>query len=101
VAPVIGALSGALTGSNAASNALFMPLQVEAAQSLGNPEILVAAIQNVTGSHASMIAPQRLVLAATAVGMLGREGKVARAALLPVVGSVVILALLGTLLGAF
>jgi hypothetical protein len=33
--------------------------------------------------------------------MLGREGEVARAALLPVVGSVVILALLGTLLGAF
>ena len=101
VAPVIGALGGALTGSNAASNALFMPLQVEAAQSLGNPEVLVAAIQNVTGSHASMIAPQRLVLAATAVGMLGREGDVARAALLPVAGSVVILALLDTFLGAF
>ena len=34
VAPMLGALGGALTGSNVASNALFMPLQVEAAQSL-------------------------------------------------------------------
>jgi lactate permease len=94
-ASVIGALGGALTGSNAASNALFMPLQVEAARGLGLPEVLVAAIQNVAGSHASMLAPQRVILAATAVGILGREGEVARAALPPVVLSVILLALAG------
>jgi lactate permease len=97
VAPVVGALGGALTGSNAASNALFMPLQIEAARGLGVPEGLVAAVQNVSGSHASMVAPQRVVLAATAVGMAGREGEVARAALPPVVASVVVLAVLGVL----
>jgi lactate permease len=94
-ASVIGALGGALTGSNAASNALFMPLQVEAAQSLGVPEVLTAAIQNVAGSHASMLAPQRLVLAATAVGLLGREGEVARVVLAPVAVSVVVLGVIG------
>jgi lactate permease len=88
-------LGGALTGSNAASNALFMPLQIEAARSLGVSEGFVAAIQNVSGSHASMVAPQRVVLAATAVGIAGREGEVARSALPPVVASVVILAILG------
>jgi lactate permease len=101
VAPVVGALGGALTGSNAASNALFMPLQIEAARSLGVSEGFVAAVQNVSGSHASMVAPQRVVLAATAVGMVGREGEVARKALLPVAISVVVLALLGVLFEAF
>jgi lactate permease len=91
----IGALGGALTGSNAASNALFMSLQVEAAQSLEVSEGFVAAVQNVAGSHASMLAPQRLVLAATAVGLAGREGEVARAALAPVLVSVAILGVIG------
>jgi lactate permease len=48
-----------------------------------------------------MVAPQRVVLAATAVGMSGREGEVARKALLPVAVSVVVLALLGVLVEAF
>ena len=97
VAPVVGALGGALTGSNAASNALFMPLQVEAARGLGASEGLVAAVQNVSGSHASLLAPQRVILAATAVGLAGREGEVARAALPPVVAVVVVLAVIGAL----
>ena len=92
---VIGALGGALTGSNAASNALFMSLQVEAARDLAVSEGFVAAVQNVAGSHASMLAPQRLVLAATAVGLAGREGEVARVALTPVLISVVILGVIG------
>jgi len=98
VVPVVGALGGALTGSNAASNALFMPPQVEAARGLGAGEPLVAAVQNVAGSHASMLAPQRTVLAAGAVGLLGREGEVARAALPPVLLSVVGLGVVGTML---
>jgi lactate permease len=98
VAPGVGALGGALTGSNAASNALFMPLQLEAARSLDVPETLAAATQNVSGSHASLVAPQRIVLAATATGLLGREGDVARAALPPVIVSVMILSVLGMVL---
>jgi lactate permease len=98
VAPVVGALGGALSGSNAASNALFMPLQLEAARDLGLPETLTAAMQNVSGSHASLLAPQRVVLAATATGMLGREGDIVRAALPPVLVSVMGLSILGTLL---
>lgn len=94
-APVVGALGGWLTGSNAASNALFMPLQVEAARGLGVSESLSAATQNVSGSHASLLAPQRVILAATATGLLGREGDVTRAALPPVLASVAILSLIG------
>jgi lactate permease len=95
VAPVVGALGGWLTGSNAASNALFMPLQLEAARDMGLPETLTAAEQNVSGSHASLLAPQRVVLAATATGLLGREGDITRTALPPVLASVAILSLIG------
>lgn len=98
VTPVLAALGGALTGSNAASNALFMPLQVEAARGLGVSAELTAAVQNVAGSHASMLAPQRVVLAATATGLLGREGDILRAAVAPVAVSVAVLAVLGMLL---
>jgi lactate permease len=98
VSPVLAALGGALTGSNAASNALFMPLQVEAARGLGISEVLTAAVQNVAGSHASMLAPQRLVLAATATGLLGREGDILRASVAPVAVSIGLLATLGMLL---
>jgi lactate permease len=98
VSPVLAALGGALTGSNAASNALFMPLQVEAARGLGVSEVLTAAVQNVAGSHASMLAPQRMVLAATAAGLLGREGDILRASVAPVAVSIGLVAMLGMLL---
>lgn len=97
-ASVLGALGGVLTGSNAASNALFMPPQIEAARSLGVSRELVAAVQNVSGSHASMLAPQRIILAATATGLLGREGDIVRAALPPVVVSVVVVGVAGLFL---
>lgn len=99
-APLVGALGGALTGSNAASNALFMPLQVEAANSVGASKDLVSAIQNVAGSHASLLAPQRVILAATATGLLGQEGRIIRAALPPVAISILILVIFGALLTA-
>ena len=95
VLPVLGGFGGALAGSNAASNALFMPLQVEAARGLGLQEPLAAASQNVSGSHASLLAPQRIVLAATATGLVGREGEITRRALPPVAISILILAAVG------
>ena len=97
VSPVLAGLGGALTGSNAASNALFMPLQVEAARGLGLSTDLTAAVQNVAGSHASMLSPQRLVLAATATGLLGRESEILRSALTPVALSIGMLAIFGML----
>ena len=96
--PVLAALGGALTGSNAASNALFMPLQVEAARGLGLSPELTAAVQNVAGSQASMLSPQRLVLAATATGLLGRESEILRAALAPVATTIGLLAIVGIVL---
>ncbi len=59
---------------------------------------LAAATQNVSGSHASLLALQRVILAATATGLLGREGDITRAALSPVVISAAILSILDMIL---
>ena len=94
-APLVGALGGALTGSNAGSNALFMPLQAEAAATSGHPALSLAALQNVAGSQATMLAPQRVVLAATAAGITGKEAEVVRAVLAPVAVSLLVILLIG------
>lgn len=62
---------------------------------------LLAGIQNVAGSHASYLSPQRLVLAATATGLVGREGEVAKAAVAPVVVVVLLLAAVGVVVPSF
>ena len=54
-----------------------MPFQVEAAEATGKSTLGIATVQNVAGSHASLLAPQRLVLAAAATGLDGREGEIA------------------------
>jgi len=61
--PVIGGLGGFLTASNAASNALFMNLQLSAATHVGMPLDLAAASQNAAGSNTSLASPGRLVFA--------------------------------------
>ncbi len=99
VSPLVGALGGAMTGSNAGSNALFMPFQAEAAATSGSSELTLAALQNVSGSQANLLAPQRIVLAATATGLLGREAEIARAIAPPVAVSLAILILVGALYG--
>jgi lactate permease len=60
--------------------------------------LLTAAVQNVAESHASMLAPQRMVLAATATGLLGREGEILLTSAAPVAVSIGMLAILGMLL---
>ena len=72
-----------------------MPLQVEAAAGTGSSVALIAGIQNVAGSHASFLSPQRLVLAATATGLVGREGEIAKAAVAPVAVVLLLLAAVG------
>ncbi|HVF01459.1 MAG TPA: L-lactate permease, partial [Rubrobacteraceae bacterium] len=97
VSPLVGALGGAMTGSNAGSNALFMPFQAEAAATSGGSGLTLAALQNVSGSQSNLLAPQRVVLAATATGLLGREAEIVRAVAPPVAISLVVLIFVGAL----
>ena len=76
LAPVLGWVGTAITGSDTSANALFANLQVTAANNIGlNPDLLLAA--NTTGGVVGkMISPQSLAIAATAVSMEGKESSI-------------------------
>jgi lactate permease len=78
ISPWLGALGGWLTGSNAGGNAMFAPLQLEAARRTALPLDWLMAAQNTAGSHATMLSPARTVLAVTTAELPGAEGKLIR-----------------------
>ena len=85
LAPVLGWIGTAVTGSDTSANALFSKLQVSAAENLqhagvsgATPELMLAA--NTTGGVVGkMISPQSLAIAATSVDMEGKESDILKA----------------------
>ena len=78
LSPLIGALGVFITGSNTSANALFGNLQKLTAQGMGLSDILLASGGNAGASAGKMISPQSIVIAATAVGLMGKEGLIMR-----------------------
>jgi lactate permease len=81
IAPLIGWLGVAVTGSVTSSNSLLGELQVAAAHQAGLSPTLVAAANSSGGVFAKMLSPQHLAIAAAAAGMIGREGDLMRSVL--------------------
>lgn len=78
VSPLVGMLGAFATGSNNNSNVLFAALQEDVAHLLAlAPGILVAA-QTTGGALGSMIAPAKIVVGCSTVGLHGRDGDVLR-----------------------
>jgi lactate permease len=75
---ILGWLGVAVTGSDTSSNALFGALQVQTAARAGLDPLLLAAANSSGGVMGKMISPQNLAIAASAVGMAGREGEIFR-----------------------
>jgi lactate permease len=78
LAPMIGWLGVAVTGSDTASNALFGAVQVAAADHTGISATLLAAANASGGVLGKMISAQHVAIAAAAVGIAGHEGVVFR-----------------------
>ncbi|MEU8331451.1 L-lactate permease [Micromonospora sp. NPDC048839] len=78
LSPILGWLGVALTGSDTSSNSLFGALQVTAAQRAGLDPVLLAAANASGGVVGKMISLQNLTIAASAVGLSGREGDLFR-----------------------
>jgi len=80
--PFFGALLGwlgvAATGSDTASNVLFGGLQKITANQLGLSPVLMAAANSSGGVMGKMIDTQSIVVASTATGWFGHEGKILR-----------------------
>jgi len=89
-APAVAALSGFMTGSNAAGSAMLLPFQLRVAEQLGLPSLVLASSQNAAAAAASMASPQRVVLAAAVMG-LTRESDFVRRALSIELGAVALI----------
>jgi len=92
--PILGWLGTAVTGSDTSANALFATLQQTAAQQAGLDPTLLVAANTSGGVVGKMISPQNLTIAATAVGILGREADLFRKTVLWSIGLLLVLCVL-------
>lgn len=76
--PLAGILGAFATGSNTNSNVLFGPMQKSIAALLNIAPAVLLAAQTAGGSLGSMIAPAKLIVGCSTVGLAGREGEVLR-----------------------
>ena len=80
-APWIGLLGAFMTGSNTNSNVVFGVLQQKTADLAGISTALILAAQTTGGALGSMIAPAKILVGCSTVGLGGREGPVLKATL--------------------
>ena len=92
--PLLGWIGTAVTGSDTSANALFATLQQTAAQEAGIDPTLLVAANTSGGVVGKMISPQNLTIAATAVGLLGRESDILRKVLPWSIGLILAMCLL-------
>ncbi len=94
LSPLLGWLGTAVTGSDTSANALFATLQQTAATNAGIDPTLLVAANTSGGVVGKMISPQNLTIAATAVGLVGRESDILRKVLPWSIGLIVAVCLL-------
>ncbi|AKT51546.1 L-lactate permease [Arsenicicoccus sp. oral taxon 190] len=94
LSPVLGWLGTAVTGSDTSANALFATLQQTAGKHAGIDPTLLVAANTSGGVVGKMVSPQNLTIAATAVGLLGRESEILRRVIWWSLGLLVVLCLL-------
>ena len=83
VAPMIGSLGAFVSGSHTVSNVMFYGLQVQAAEQLGLPIVLVLIGQTSGASIGNMVAIHNAVSISATTGAIGSEGKIISAAFVP------------------
>ncbi len=81
ISPWIGLLGAFMTGSNTNSNVVFGVLQQETAQLAGLSAGLILAAQTTGGALGSMIAPAKILVGCSTVGLAGKEGPVLKTTL--------------------
>jgi len=77
--PWIGLLGAFMTGSNTNSNVVFGVLQQRTADLAGLSVAVILAAQTTGGALGSMIAPAKIIVGCSTVGLAGQEGPVLRA----------------------
>ena len=78
IAPAIGALGCAITGSTTSSNILFGGFQVEVADRLGLSPLIISASQSVGCMAGEVISPLNAIVITTPLEIKGQEGETIR-----------------------
>ena len=76
LASAVGTLGAFMTGSNTNSNVIFGAFQQQIAEIGGLSVAVVLAAQTTGGSIGSMLAPAKILVGCSTVGLSGREGPV-------------------------
>ncbi len=78
LAPVLGWIAVALSGSNTSSNTLFGAFQLSVGRLLGTPDLLLPALNSVGAAFGKPIAPQTASVGVVTTAQVRREGNVIR-----------------------
>ena len=91
---LLGWLGVALTGSDTSANVLFGSLQKITAQQIGVSPVLMAGANSAGGVMGKMMSAQSIVVATTATGSYGGEGRILKSVFFHSVALVVIMGIL-------
>jgi lactate permease len=94
ISPLLGSIGTFVTGSDTSANILFGGLQTQAATSLGISPYWIAAANTAGATAGKMISPQSIAIAASATGLIGKEGKIFSSTVKFCLGYVIILGIL-------
>lgn len=83
MSPFIGVLGSFVSGSATVSMTLFTTLQYNTATTLGIPAVFAVAMQCVGGAIGNMVCINNAVAASATIGTTGREGKLIKMNVLP------------------
>ena len=81
--PLIGVLGAFISGSNTVAVTLFTNLQYQAATNLNMNPALIVALNTIGGAIGNMICVNNVVAACATAGTAGREGKILRMNIVP------------------
>ncbi len=98
IAPFIGVLGAFVSGSNTVSNVLFSSLQLQTANLLGLPAVIILSLQVIGGSIGNMICVNNVVAVTATVGISGKEGILIRRNVIPAFVYTVMVGLIGFVL---
>ncbi len=94
IAPFIGVLGAFVSGSATVSMNLFSNLQYNTAEMLGLPTVYIISMQCVGGAIGNMVCINNAVAASATIGISGREGKLIKTNVIPMVFYTLVTALI-------
>lgn len=101
ISPIVGMVGAFATGSNVNSNVLFVSLQKQIAGLIAIFPVILIATQTAGGSLGSMIAPAKIIVGCSNVGLVGKEGQVLKRTLPYALSIGLVIGVIGLIMSTF